>query len=161
VAHSTIGPISLLNAIVRLRIFRFALVGGIGVPINLALLWFFHGVLHMPIIPAWICAFEPSSLLNFYINQRFTYHEQTHVRGWDWPVRALKAQATSLTGQVVNVAVFAALLTLHVHYLPADAAGIATSFVVNFGIANQFVFTAAQRPGETAAIQPAEFEGVA
>ncbi|MGH2388524.1 MAG: GtrA family protein [Chloroflexota bacterium] len=160
-AHLTTGPSSFLRAFVRLRIFRFALVGGIGVPINLALLWFFHGVLRMPIIPAWICAFEPSSLLNFYLNQRFTYREQTHLRGWDWPVRALKAQATSLTGQVVNVMVFAALLALHVHYLPADTAGIATSCMVNFGIANQFVFTAAQRPARAAASRSAEFEGVA
>jgi putative flippase GtrA len=161
VAHSTSGPSSFLNAVVGLRVVRFALVGGIGVPINLTLLWFFHGVLRMPIVPAWICAFAPSSLLNFYINQRFTYREQTHVRGWDWPVRALKAQATSLTGQAVNVGVFAALLSLRVHYLPADAAGIAASFMVNFVIANQFVFTAAQPPREAPASASAEFEGVA
>jgi dolichol-phosphate mannosyltransferase len=132
-----------------------------GIPINMALLWFFHGLLHMPIVPAWICAFEPSSLINFYANQRFTYHEQKHVRGWDWPIRALKAQLSSLTGQVVNVAVFAGLLGLGMHYLPADAAGIVAAFTVNFLLANRFVFTAAHRHPAEPAMRAAEFEGVA
>ncbi|HXT33969.1 MAG TPA: GtrA family protein [Chloroflexota bacterium] len=155
------SPTSFVRALFRLRVVRYALVGGIGIPINIVLLWFFHGLLHMPIVPAWICAFEPSSLINFYANQRFTYHEQTHVRGWDWPIRALKAQATSLTGLAVNVAAFSALLKLGIHYLPADAAGIVAAFAVNFVIANRFVFTAAHRHTDGSALGTAEFEGVA
>jgi dolichol-phosphate mannosyltransferase len=160
VAYFTTGPISLVHALFRLRVCRFALVGIIGVPINLALLWFFHGVLRLPIIPAWICAFEPSTLLNFYINQRFTYHEQTHVRGWDWPIRALKAQATSLTGLGVNAGAFALLLALGVHYLPAGAMGIAAAFTLNFLIANRFVFTAARLQPEGSVRGALEWEGV-
>ena len=160
-ACSTTGPISLVRAFFRLRVCRFALVGLIGVPINLTLLWFFHGVLHLPIIPAWICAFEPSTLLNFYANQRFTYHEQTHVRGWDWPIRALKAQATSLTGLGINAGAFAVLLALGVHYLPAGAMGIAAAFTLNFLIANRFVFTAARLQPAAPARGLVEWEGVA
>jgi dolichol-phosphate mannosyltransferase len=161
VASTTTSPTSFLGAVLRLRVVRYALVGGVGIPINIALLWFFHGWLHMPIIPAWICAFEPSSLINFYANQRFTYHEQTHVRGWDWPIRALKAQATSLTGLAVNVAAFSVLLKLGLHYLPADAAGIVAAFTVNFAISNRFVFTAAHRHASGPSLDAAEFEGVA
>jgi len=161
VARTTTGPISFLGILFRVRVVRYALVGGVGIPINIGLLWFFHGLLHMPIVPAWICAFEPSSLINFYANQRFTYHEQTHVRGWDWPIRALKAQATSLTGLVVNVAAFSGLLKLGMHYLPADAAGIVAAFTVNFAISNRFVFTAARRHPSERAMDTAEFEGVA
>ena len=160
-AYFTNSPISLMRAFFRLRVFRFALVGMIGVPINLTLLWFFHGVLRLPIVPAWICAFEPSTLLNFYVNQRFTYHEQTHVRGWDWPVRALKAQATSLTGLGVNAGAFAILLALGVHYLPAGAIGIAAAFTMNFLIANRFVFTAARLQAEAAGRGQLELEGIA
>lgn len=160
-ARPTAGPISRLSTVLRLRLVRYALVGGIGIPINMAFLWFFHGLLRMPMIPAWICAFEPSSLINFYANQRFTYHEQKHVRGWDWPIRALKAQASSLSGQVVNVAVFSGLLALGLHYLPADGVGIVAAFTVNFLIANRFVFTAAHRHPADPRIAVAEFEGVA
>jgi putative flippase GtrA len=146
----------------RRRALRFAMVGGAGIPINMAFLWFFHSFLHMPLVPAWICAFEPSALINFYANQRFTYHEQNHLRGWDWPVRAVKAQLSSLSGQVVNVAVFALLIAAGVHYLPADAAGIVAAFSVNFLVSSRFVFTPARRQNmpEPAGLAT-ELEGVA
>ena len=133
-------------ALLRLRMVRFALVGGLGIPLNMALLWWFHAVLRLPVLPAWVLAFEPSVLVNFYANQRFTYYEQRHLRGWEWPRRALKAQASSLSGQVVNVITFALLLHLGLAYLPADAAGIVTAFSVNFALANRFVFTPAPSP---------------
>jgi len=160
VNRRTTGPLALFGALLQQRLIRFALVGGLGIPINMAFLWFFHSVLRMPLVPAWICAFEPSALINFYANQRFTYHEQTHVRGWEWPVRALKAQASSLSGQVVNVLVFASLVALGLHYLPADAAGIIAAFSVNFLIANRFVFTPHSHR-IVALGDEAEFEGVA
>jgi putative flippase GtrA len=159
--YSAAGPVTLVHAFFRPRVCRFALVGMIGVPINLILLWFFHGLLRLPIIPAWICAFEPSTLLNFYANQRFTYHEQTHLRGWDWPVRALKAQATSLTGLAINAGAFALLLALGLPYLPAGAIGIAAAFTLNFLIANRFVFTAARLQAEAAGRGQLELEGIA
>jgi putative flippase GtrA len=139
------GLVGLVRGLLQHRAIRFALVGGFGIPMNMGLLWFFHSVLSMPIVPAWVCAFEPSALFNFYANQRFTYHEQNHLQGWDWPVRALKAQASALSGQVVNVSVFAALMAAGVHYLPADAGGIIAAFSVNFMLANRFVFTPASQ----------------
>lgn len=159
------GPgrlVSLAQSLLHVRAMRFALVGGFGIPINMAFLWFFHSFLHMPIVAAWICAFEPSALINFYANQRFTYHDQDHLRGWDWPIRALKAQASSLTGQVVNVSVFALLISVGTHYLPADAAGIIAAFSVNFLVSNRFVFTPARRQTtQEPDVLAAELEGVA
>ena len=152
--------IAVARALLGRRLVRFALVGGMGIPINMALLWFFHGLLRMPMAPAWICAFEPSALINFYANQRFTYGEQKHLRGWDWPVRALKAQAGALTGQVVNVLVFTILIMLGIHYLPADAVGIVAAFFANFALANRFVFTPARHAAEPVALAP-DYEGVA
>jgi dolichol-phosphate mannosyltransferase len=162
VATGTRKLVNLARSMLQRRALRFALVGGIGIPINVTFLWLFHSFLRMPIVPAWICAFEPSALINFYANQRFTYHEQNHLRGWDWPVRALKAQASSLSGQVVNVAVFALLMSIGIHYLPADAAGIVAAFSVNFLVSNRFVFTPARRHAtqEPLAVA-AELEGVA
>jgi dolichol-phosphate mannosyltransferase len=127
----------------RRRLVRFAVVGGAGIPMNTALLWFFHATLHLPLAVAWVCAFEPSALINFYANQRITYHEQTHVHGWDWLVRALKWQASSLSGQAMNVGVFA-LVAVHAgthYYLQANVLGIVAAFTVNFLISSRFVFT--------------------
>ena len=108
------GPFRVFWLLWRQRLVRFAAVGGAGIPMNTALLWFFHAALHMPLALAWACAFEPSALINFYANQRITYHDQTHVHGWDWLVRALKWQASSLSGQAVNVCVFA--LAVHARH---------------------------------------------
>ncbi len=126
--------------LLAVRAIRFALVGGAGIPINVGFLWLYYSLLSIPMKPAWVLAFVCSALINFYTNQRFTYGEQKHVRGWDWPVRAAKAQVSSLAGLLVNVAVFSWLLRLGMHYLPADAAGIVAAFSVNFLVSRHFVF---------------------
>ena len=36
------------------------------------------------------------------LNQIFTYSDQKHLRGWDWPKRALKAQMTSLSALAIS-----------------------------------------------------------
>jgi len=77
------------------------------------------------------------------------------------PIRALKAQATSLTGLGINAGAFAVLLALGIHYLPAGAMGIVAAFTVNFLIANRFVFTAARRQPEVPTRGLVEFEGLA
>jgi putative flippase GtrA len=131
--------------VLELRAIRFAIVGGAGIPINMAFLWFFYSLLGVPIKPSWTLAFVCSALINFYGNQKFTYHEQKHLRGWDWPIRAAKAQLSSLAGLIVNVAAFSVLMHGGMHYLPADAAGIVAAFSVNFLVSKHFVFRPALR----------------
>lgn len=138
--------IGMMRRLFRSKLVRFALVGGFGIPLNMSLLWLLHAALHVPLVAAWVLAFEPSAMVNFYANQRFTYREQDHLRGWDWPKRALKAQASQLSGQTVNVLTFALALHLGLHYLVADASGIVVAFSVNFLLANRFVFTPARGP---------------
>jgi putative flippase GtrA len=145
--------------LLRKRIVRFALVGAVGIPVNVGLLWLFHNSLHLQTIVAWLWAFELSALLNFYANQRFTYREQTHVRGSEWLKRALRAQISTTSGVLVNAAVFALLLGAGIQYLEADAGGIVAAFLANFAIANRFVFTPARSSAGTAA-QPARGQGI-
>ncbi len=122
------------------RAIRFALVGGVGIPINMGFLWFFYALLGAPMKLSWTLAFICSTLINFYGNQKFTYHEQTHLRGWDWPIRAVKAQISSLAGLIVNIYAFSLLMHAGLHYLPADAAGIIAAFSMNFVVSKRFVF---------------------
>ena len=132
-----------LEAVLARRVVRFAIVGAAGIPINVGFLWLFHSGLRVHTLLAWLMAFECSALINFYGNQRFTYHEQTHVRGIEWLWRALRAQLSSISGVVVNASIFGLLLALGLRYLEADAGGIVGAFACNFFIANRFVFTPA------------------
>ena len=136
------------DSILARRVARFALVGTIGVPINVGFLWLFHREFRLGTLIAWVMAFECSALINFYANQRFTYHDQTHVRGVEWLWRALRAQLSSVSGVVVNALIFGLLLASGLHYLEADAGGIVGAFACNFFIANRFVFTPAIQGSE-------------
>ncbi len=132
-----------VHAILARRVVRFALVGAVGIPINVGFLWLFHSGLHVHTLLAWLMAFECSALINFYANQRFTYRDQTHVRGVEWVWRSLRAQLSSISGVAINALVFALLLSSGLRYLEADAGGIVAAFACNFFIANRFVFTPA------------------
>lgn len=122
------------------RIARFTIVGVIGVPINVGLLWLFHGVLHLPLQPAWVCAFIPSALANFLGNQCFTYRDQITMSRREWLHRAAKGQATSLFTQIFNIGTLAALTHLQVHYLVADVAAILAASMVNFVLSRVIVY---------------------
>jgi putative flippase GtrA len=130
------------QGLLRRRIVRYALVGGIGIPVDLLALAL---VLHLvgdrlyPLASA--CAFEVSTSVNFVLNQLYTYGEQKHLRGWEWPRRALKAQMASLSALAIAYALALALkYGVHVSPYLANATGIVCAFFYNFTIANRFVF---------------------
>jgi len=141
------------------RIVRYALVGGIGIPINVlayALFRLLLGVRLDPLDSA--LAFEVSTTINFVLNQLFTYSDQKHLRGWDWPRRALTAQAASLSALALSWAIAQGIKYVlegqghHEGYIPylAQAMGIVAVFVYNFSIANRFVF----RPASPTRVTP-------
>ena len=141
------------QGVLRWRIVRYGLVGGLGIPVNLLALAL---VLHLvgdrlyPLASA--CAFEVSTSVNFVLNQLYTYGEQKHLRGWAWPRRALKAQMASLSALALAWAI-ALALTYGVHLSPylANATGIVCAFFYNFTVANRFVFRPAPAGTESAA----------
>jgi putative flippase GtrA len=123
------------------RFIRFALVGLIGVPINLLLLALFLHVLGNRLYPlALVASWEISTTINFVLNQIYTYGEQ-NIHGWDWPKRAFKAQATNLSSQLVT---FVGVLLLKevagVNPYLASLIGMAGAFLYNFVMSNRFVF---------------------
>jgi len=141
------------QGLLRRRIVRYALVGGLGLPVNLLALAL---VLHLvgdrlyPLASA--CAFEVSTTVNFVLNQLYTYGEQKHLHGWEWPRRALKAQMASLSALTIAYAL-ALALKYGVHENPylANATGIMCAFFYNFTIANRFVFRPAPAGSESTA----------
>jgi putative flippase GtrA len=123
------------------RIVRYAVVGAFGLPVNnlaLALFLFITGGIYWLALPL---AFEISSTVNFVLNQRFTYSEQTHLRGWDWPKRAFRAQLTSGSAIMLTLAVaFALKYGAHVNTYLATDIGIIMAFFYNFLISRRLVF---------------------
>lgn len=128
--------------LIRMRIVRYAMVGGIGIPVNLLALAVFMHLMGDQLYPlASACAFEVSTTVNFVLNQLFTYSDQKHLRGWDWPKRALKAQMTSLSALGLSF-IIALVLKYGLHVSPyiANALGIIVVFFYNFAISNRLVF---------------------
>lgn len=131
-----------LRRVLGLRIVRYGLVGGLGIPVNNLALALIEPVLGGVYWLAAPCAFEIGTLLNFTLNQCYTYSDQTHLRGWDWPKRALKAQLSSVSAWGLALLIGCGLrYGLHVNDYVASDVGFACVFGVNFVLANRFVFT--------------------
>lgn len=144
--------ISLIKRLLNIRIVRYGMVGGVGIFINDGALFCFEKLLSLglsasspfffPIASA--CAFEVSNIVNFILNQFFTYSEQVKgIRGWEWVRRAAKGQLTSLSAMLLSFLVAWALQGFfHVNDFLANPAGIVVAFVYNFFISNKLVFRA-------------------
>ncbi|GER91324.1 hypothetical protein KDW_54860 [Dictyobacter vulcani] len=150
--------IALIQRLFKIRIIRYGLVGGVGIPINVAALYIFQLLLsnfhltfnfnltgHPMTVNALYalasaCAFEVSTIINFVLNQLFTYREQK-IEGWHWMRRIAKAQLTSLSALSLSFAIGLILVYgLHVNEYIANPIGIILVFVYNFFISKRFVF---------------------
>jgi|SRR5258708_2143937 putative flippase GtrA len=134
----------LIKRILNIRIVRYALVGGIGIPIQDGALFVFmhlfgNGNIVFPF--AYACAFEVSTTINFVLNQLFTYHDQKHIRGWQWVTRALKAQVASISAFLLAFGISLALkYVFGVDVYIATPVGTICAFLYNFMISKRFVF---------------------
>ncbi|QBD78627.1 GtrA family protein [Ktedonosporobacter rubrisoli] len=128
------------------RLLRYALVGGLGIPIHLLALAFFLYIMGNGLYPlALAFAFEVSTNINFIFNQLYTYGEQKHLSIKAWITRAIKAQMASLSAQIITY-FLALMLTSGLHLNPylASTIGIVSVFFYNFAIAHRFVFRQVQ-----------------
>lgn len=144
--------LALIKRILSIRIVRYGLVGGIGIPIQDLALFFFSSVLPNSTDPlksylfyllASALAFEFSNSINFVLNQLFTYREQK-IQGWEWGRRLLKGQLTSLSALLLSFVVAGVLVYLHVNRYIANPAGIVVAFGYNYFISKKLVFKATQ-----------------
>lgn len=132
----------LLKRVLNIRIIRYGLVGGIGIPINDAALFLFAQLLLLPLPLAEACAFLLSNVINFILNQFFTYREQVRgIHGWEWPKRYFRGQLASLSASALAYLVALGLVyILHVDKYLANPGGIVVAFVYNFFISRKLVF---------------------
>lgn len=142
--------VSLVKRFLKMRIIRYGMVGGVGLFVNAGALFCFEHllglVIHQQAFALYLissaCAFEVSNIVNFVLNQLFTYREQVqHIHGREWVRRAFKGQLTSLSAMLISYLIGAALVFfLHTNDYLANMAGIVIAFVYNFFISNKLVF---------------------
>src|SRR5258708_21865430 len=147
--EQTLSMIALIKRFFKIRIIRYGLVGGLGIPINNLALFIFLLLMGQRLYPlANACTFIVSNIINFVLNQLFTYREQIRgIRGWEWIRRFFKGQLTSLSATLITYLVALALVYFFTanKYLANDI-GIVLAFVYNFFISNKLVFRPTTTP---------------
>lgn len=135
--------VSLIKRFFQIRIIRYGLVGGIGIPIQDGASFLFVRLLGQSLFPlADALAFLVSNFINFTLNQFFTYKEQVKgIHGWDWMRRYFKGQLTSLSASLIAYLIALGLVYfVHVNDYIANPIGIIVAFLYNFFISNKLVF---------------------
>lgn len=130
-----------MNLLFR-RYLKFNLVGGIGIGVQLAGLWFYENAFHLHYLLATALAVETAVLHNFVWHERFTWNDRS---GGGWRAaagRLLRFHAgnglISIVGNVALMRLFAGALRMP--HLAANALAIAICSVANFAAGEWFVF---------------------
>lgn len=162
-----------IKRLFNIRIIRYGLVGGIGIPVQDGALFIFKLLfsglfltvnivlfghpfsadLHYALASA--CAFEVSTTINFVLNQFFTYREQK-IRGWDWVRRAITAQITSSSALLLTFMIGLVLVYgFGVNEFIANPIGIIVVFIYNFFVSRKFVFRSTSATAASETVAPA------
>jgi putative flippase GtrA len=138
----TAGSRSSIRTNALLRWLRFNLVGGIGIAVQLALLFLLKSVLHFNYLAATGVAVEATVIHNFLWHEHYTWADRVQPSWQNSPPRLLRF---NLTNGAVSIAGNLGLMQLlvelsHMNYLVANAIAIALCSLVNFVVSNKYVF---------------------
>jgi putative flippase GtrA len=126
-----------------IRWLKFNLVGGLGILLQLALLAAFSKVLRLPYLVATAAAVELTVLHNFAWHERYTWKAFVPLAGALGVLKRLirfhlSTGAVSIVGNLVLMKLFAG--ELHMPVLVANVIAIAICSLVNFCLADRWVF---------------------
>jgi dolichol-phosphate mannosyltransferase len=112
------------------RLAKFLVVGGTGVVLNNAALYAFYQLLRLPLVVASALAVSLAIANNYVLNDRWTFSTGPHVASLQ---RVFRFSLVSLASLIITTLTLWALVTLlDVHYLVANAVGIALGTGSNF-----------------------------
>jgi putative flippase GtrA len=140
--------LSLIKKIWEKRVVKFALIGLIGIPINLVALKFFLTVFALTglrdnwlNVVAQVCSFEVGTIINFVLNQLITYRDQMPTTFNAWVVKSIKAQVANMSAFLVAtlISLFFSVV-VHIDPYVANTLGIIINFVYKFLVSDRFVF---------------------
>jgi len=127
---------------VLLRWLRFNLVGGIGIAVQLAVLFLLKSILHFNYLAATALAVEAAVVHNFVWHERYTWADRVQA---SWRKSLPRLLRFNLTNGAVSIAGNLALMKImvavgHMNYLVANGIAIALCSLVNFLVSNEYVF---------------------
>jgi putative flippase GtrA len=125
-----------------LRWLRFNLVGGIGILLQLALLFLLKSVIHFNYLAATGLAVEATVVHNFLWHERYTWADRVQA---SWRKSMRRLLRFNLTNGAVSIAGNLALMKVmvtfgHMNYLAANGIAVALCSLVNFVVSNEYVF---------------------
>jgi len=128
--------------VLALRWLKFNLVGGLGIGIQLGVLWMLVSGLGMNYLPATAVAVEAAVLHNFVWHERFTWKERAGGPSRAVALRLVRFHAgNGLVSIAGNLALMRMLVgSLHIRYMVANVTTIAICSLGNFAASEWFVF---------------------
>jgi putative flippase GtrA len=125
-----------------LRWLRFNLVGGIGIGVQIALLFLLKSVFGLNYLAATGVAVEVAVVHNFLWHERYTWADRVRP-SWRYSLpRLLRFNLTNGGISIVgNLALMKVMVGLgHMNYLVANGVAIAVCSLVNFLVSEEWVF---------------------
>jgi putative flippase GtrA len=124
------------------RWLRFNLIGGIGIAVQLALLFLLKSVLDLNYLAATGLAVEVTVVHNFLWHERYTWVDRVRPSWRESLPRLLRFNLTnggvSFVGNLVLMRIMVG--AGHMNYLAANAVAIAACSLVNFVVSDAYVF---------------------
>lgn len=125
-----------------LRWLRFNLVGGLGIGVQIALLFLLKSVFGLNYLAATGVAVEVAVVHNFLWHERYTWVDRVRP---SWRKSLPRLLRFNLTNGAVSIGGNLALMKImvgvgHVNYLAANAAAIVVCSVFNFLLSDAYVF---------------------
>ncbi|MFZ0197938.1 MAG: GtrA family protein [Candidatus Sulfotelmatobacter sp.] len=124
------------------RWLRFNLVGGIGIGVQLALLFLLKSVFCLNYLVATGFAVEATVVHNFLWHERYTWADRVQLSWRDSLARLLRFNftngAVSLLGNLALMKIMVAFW--HINYLAANGIAITLCSLMNFLVSDSYVF---------------------
>ena len=126
-----------------MRFVKFNAVGGLGIAVQLTVLWFLTSAMHTPVALATALAVAAAVVNNFVWHQQWTWRDRRGDSGSTSAAFARFALANGMVSLVGNVAVMSALTqTTSLHAVPANLIAIGVCGVANYFVGDRLVFQA-------------------
>jgi dolichol-phosphate mannosyltransferase len=117
----------------------FALVGGLGVVVHMAMLWFTHEVLSFNFVWSQVAATLLAMTFNFMLNNELTYANKK-LRGWRYLTGMLTFYAVCSIGALANVSVASWIYAYDGQFYVAGLLGVLMSVVFNYSVTKVFTW---------------------
>ena len=129
----------LFGHVVPVRFALFALIGGFGLFIHMAVLWFGLTLITLTFVEAQTAATITAMTFNFFLNNLFTYHDQ-RLRGWRLIRGLLSFYLICGIGAFANVGIAAYVFRAEQAWWVAGIAGVIVGSVWNYAVSSVFTW---------------------